>query len=304
MKTLRQADLKEMIKKAPVAIFSFFILLLACNNTSLQPDSIDTFHFFTSKNQINWSKVEINIPNSEKIAIVQKLKKEFDYFFYQAQYDSIEYGIAGFIKCLHFLDLNNDKNTDVIFEGFSGSESDNTQIFINKNGEFKKVIEVYQYLEAIDFNKANQLSSFSVLDFGCCAEYVETETIYKVDENFTASISFQRAKISGTTPPKQPLFKTPVSFKTTIYDYSLRYEPMIDDTSIFREDIKGNVIARYPKLASGKAWAEQQDDSGRIWYLVEMDAVEKLKGNLVYYRDSIAPREIGWMSKRYLKIEN
>lgn len=295
-----------MTKTAFIITFSSLILLTACNDYSNQYESKNNFQFFTFKDKIDWTKVEANISDKEKNEITQNLKTQFGYFFEQAQFDSTEYGLKGFAKCLHFLDINGDKKTDVIFEGYSGGESDFTNIFINENGKFKSVIAVFQYLKALNFDNNGKLNSFTILDFGCCAEYIETETTYSVDENFKTSILFQRAKPSFTSPPKQNIFSTPIKFKTINDDYTLRSSPIIDDTStiIYDAIAKGNAIAKYPKNSIGYAWTEQQDNTGQTWYLVEMNPVKKLKEDLVYYRDTIAPRQIGWMNKRYLQIEN
>lgn len=279
----------------------FFALTLLSCSTHKRPGKNETFHFFTFRDKIDWTKYDRSISDNDKELYAQKIKDQFSYFFNEQAITGEGHTLKDFINKLHFIDLNGDKNLDIIYEGWSGSESDNTQIFINKNGHITKVFEAFQYIESLDFDKNEKLISFTILDFGCCAEYIEYETKFSVTDNFETSILLQRAKPSFTTPP-QVLFSEPVKFTTISDEYTLRSSPIIDDTStvIYDAPNKGNAIAKFSKNSSGQAWAEQKDNTGRTWWLVEMNPIEKLSYNLVYYKDTIPPREIGWMSKRYL----
>lgn len=268
---------------------------------SIQSGEPEVFRFFSDEDRIDWNEYELKISRKDKEMYAGKLPKLFDYFFNP---ESENHTQDDFIRNLHFMDLNNDRLIDIIYEGWGGGESDRVIIFLNENNKgFKKVFDDFQFVESLEIING-RLSSITILDFGCCAEYVEYETKYKLNDNFDKSISYQRAKPNYVQAPKT-LFKQPKQFVTMNDEYTLRSSPVINDTATFIYDAvgKGNVIAKYPKNSKGMAWAEERDKEGRIWWLVEMYPVEKLNENLIYYKDSIPVREIGWMSSRYVLVQ-
>jgi hypothetical protein len=275
-----------------------FVFFCFSNKPLLASDSLP---FFTFNNKINWTKFEKKVSDKDRRDYALKIKNQFDFFFEQARYLPDKYDINNFEQNLHFIDLNGDGKLDIIYEGFSGTESDFTEMLINKDNGFIKVVYFNQYLETLEFDKSGKLNSYTTLDFGCCAAFTGYETKYLVNDKFETSILSQRAMTSYTKEPKT-LFSKPIKFSTINDSYTLRSAPLKDDSStiIYCAMDKGNVIAIYPKNSIGKAWAET-DTTGRIWWFVEMEPVKKLSYNLIFYQDSIPAKILGWMSSRYLK---
>jgi|GEM_PF-3627963 len=59
---------------------------------------------------------------------------------------------------------------DVIFDGWSGGEPREIQIFINKGNSYKKIFSDMQAIYKIEW-RDNRLSKLYIFDWGCCEEY-------------------------------------------------------------------------------------------------------------------------------------
>ncbi len=260
------------------------------------------FHFFTQKDTVDWGKIEKKVSTKERRIFASRIKGQFKFFFEQAGYGLGGYSIADFENKLHFIDLNGDGKLDIIYCGYSGGESYYTRMFLNVNGKYVKIFEEAQYLESLDFDKLGKLKSLVMLDFGCCAEYIEYETTYLINAGYKFVIQLRRAKASFTVPP-QRMLAHPFKIIVVNDNSKLRSAPAIDDLStvIYDAEGLGNVIAKYSRNSTGLVWAEESDSTGRTWWLVEMEPVKKLSYSLVYFGDKIPKSIVGWMSSRCLK---
>jgi hypothetical protein len=104
-----------------------------------------TFSPISERDRINWQQYEADLDTAERAAIVQKLKKHFAYIF-----ESEYYGGSPFEQTVHPMDLDGDGRLDAIVEGYSGGESKNAQVFLERNGAYEKVLAKYQYVKAIE----------------------------------------------------------------------------------------------------------------------------------------------------------
>lgn len=272
------------------------------DSLSKNQEILEPMRFFEYADTIDWRKFDTQVTNTYRKQITEKLKVHFDTFAYY--YDDNEpYREKKFKDCFHFLDLNADGKLDALYAGFSGSEASLVKIFLHKENQFVQVFEGYQELSALVFDANKKLTSFILLDFGCCADYIEYETKYNVRDNFNITLNYQRARIVRTQAPKT-IWSTPIKFMTLNDGYALRSEPMKEDTAtyLYGAIVEGNTVAKYPKNAKGLAWAEYKDKSNRVWWFVEMYPADNLKNNLIYRRDSlVAPRALGWMSSRFVQ---
>ncbi|MBK0402173.1 hypothetical protein I5M27_04205 [Adhaeribacter sp. BT258] len=285
-----------------IKYFGLMLFLCAFQNCNQKKDASQqsllkekqseiSFSRINEKERIDWKKIEVTVSETERSKAVEKLKKHFEYIFNNEYYSG-----QPFERTIHFLDLNGDKVLDVIVEGYSGAESDNTQIFLAENNDFKKVLEKSQYVKSIKI-KDGQLESLTMLDFGCCAEYVEYETKYKITSSFSATPINQKAIASFEKKPKNSFLKKPKSIFILQENTALRSSPIFDDTStvIYDSEGTGNVLAKYPENSPGFAWVSETDSNGKKWWYVEIQPVKSVKESLLYQKDDIPTNGMGWM---------
>src|SRR5690606_12228175 len=96
----------------------------------------------------------------------------------------------------------------------------------------------YQYLKKIRIENG-KLISLTVVDPGCCAEYVEQELMYKFDEDFHPQKVLQRGQI-GSLAEKYGILESPIKFRVENDGYKLRGDPVINDTNAFVYDFEGH----------------------------------------------------------------
>lgn len=246
---------------------------------------------------VNLSELE-KITKEEKLKLVDQLRPQFEYL---ATYDSWK---EETLDDFHFIDLDNDRDLDLVFTGWSGGEPDCVKILINKNGDYKEVFKTFQKITNVQF-KNNILSSISIHDPGCCAAYIEFDEDYTFDvkrDKLTYTLTNRTALLYPTEEPKDK-FATPINFEVLNDKYFLRLTPKIDTVDQdFAEDTQpDNVIAEFKKGTTGTAYAERTDDTGRVWWFVETDSRYKPARSLFYDIDEKPTRLKGWMSSNYLK---
>jgi hypothetical protein len=270
---------------------------------SLSQTGSDIFSFFPHEEVFDLKKYEIRISDKTLNEYAIKLKPYYKYLF------APTYGkpmlLSEFMRHLHVVNLNNDDMPDIIYYGYSGAESDCTELFLNEGVGFRKIFSNYGFLERLEFNNASKLSSFTIKYLGCCAEYTETQTRYRIMEGAKVSREFKRIIVTNTEKPTSRLNK-PIRFKTLNDSYTLRSSTKIDNLpgSINGDPRRGNVVSVYPKNAYGTAWAQKTDSTGRIWWFVEMDPISGQKENIAIDYNRIPSRTVGWLSSRYVeKIE-
>lgn len=250
--------------------------------------------FFDYNSKINWKDYEVEIDLETKNKFLSKFDSIYNYVknddFYGEKYDSM----------FHFLHLNGDTLIDVIFEGWSGGEPDICEFYYNTGDTFKLKFQALQYISQITIQD-RKLKSFKMLDFGCCAEFVDWETLYEIN-NDTLNILRKRAKVSETIKPEN-YYKTPVKFMVNNTPYFLRFEPKINNDELYAPyyEGEGNKVAEYKEGDLGIAYAEKIDSTGRKWWFVEMESKIQFNYNIMYNTDNNSAKCMGWMSSRFLK---
>jgi hypothetical protein len=253
--------------------------------------------FFDYSSRIDWKNHEKSLDFKTKRALISKFDVIFSYVkesdYYKEKYDSM----------FHFLHLNSDTLIDVIYEGWSGGEPDVSKFFYNTGDTFKLQFEAYQYISDLIL-KDGRLESFTTVDFGCCAEYVEWEKLFKVN-NDSLYLIYKKAKINQTVEPKT-YFKKTKKFIVENSPYYLRYEPKINDDELYSPWMEsiGNRVAEYTKGDQGIAFAEKTDSTGRIWWFVEMQEKKNIQYNIIYESETNKSKYLGWMSSKFLKEIN
>lgn len=216
--------------------------------------------------------------------------------------------------CLHFIDMNNDGLDDVFYAGRSTGEGNEVEIFVNNGKGYKQVFEDLQGVVQIDWDK-NKISRLYIENWGCCDEYRTFNKIYAVvfDKNkMPAFKQIYQGVVLESTPEPDSLFDKQFRFEVLNDNYKLRSAPVIDDSTFERWNTDpvaevrrigyGNFIALMPAKAKGTAVGWKKDNTGRVWWYVEIDAECTLRKNGHNFNDnSIATKSIGWVSSRFLR---
>jgi len=270
------------------ALSILILLFLISCKTIVNPEE---FRLFTYNDVYDWK--DCVIPSQDYVSKeLPIIRKEFNE--YVANIETLD-------RALHFIDLNNDKKLDVIYSGTSGSESDCVIFLLNNDSDYKILFEEYTNIRDLVFEDG-KLVGYTGLDFGCCAEYVQKETKYKVSKDWDRTVEYQRVKASYTELPEN-LYENPISFETVSDTLKLRATAIKDDTNLFIYDTIGNVVSSYLKGSRGLAWSEKQNDLGETWWFVEMEPNSGQLGSRINYNpDKLPQRNLGWFPSTGLTI--
>ncbi|HEY2582094.1 MAG TPA: hypothetical protein VGI43_09810 [Mucilaginibacter sp.] len=239
------------------------------------------------------------------------LKYEYEFYIGAGGQDHTE---KEFENNCHIVDFNNDGLDDVIYTGSTGSEGRVVIVFLNTGNGFKEVLKQEQDIVKLDF-KDNKLFRLYIKDKGCCDAWIDFNRIYQVDyidkiPQFNTIYLTSNLHIARF--PKKYL-KEPIYFEVLHDNYKMHLEPRIDDTIADDFTFPGssfkasNNVDTLIKGTKGRAIAKQSDNTGRVWWLVEIDSSYKDYGNLFYEQqgDTIhTASKIGWISSRYVKKIN
>lgn len=260
-------------------------------------------HFRANKgSRFDWSTIKTDNDHSLIKSFILKNKSEFEWYFLGEDYSPTINDLFG---SLHLIDLNGDSKLDVIFDGESGGEPYSIKIFINTNADFEKVLDVQQGIQDLVFNNGC-LAEITIIDWGCCAEYISHHYSYTVD--FSTKIqpfnlaytlqSFDKIK----WPSHYDLEQTYFHVKND--NYNLRFEPKIDDSTTYEVEfgtLKGNIISKLPKETKGYRLAQKIDETGRAWWFVAIVPNDKIAKCVYYHQKNKSPvYYLGWISSRFL----
>lgn len=253
----------------------------------------------------NWNTNEKN----DNRVILDFVNNEKGYLKQFRQNDPYTPKINDLIKSLHLIDLDKDGIDEIVFNGASGGEGNETQIFQKINNRYELIFTERQNID--DIKMVDNKLKIYICDYGCCAEYTAIQKIFKMNVK-NKRISFEKIYQSILyNQSKRPdsLFDNPIRFKINVDNYKLRYAPRFEDSTfqIWDTDDRivpvpvGNVIANLPKNALGYALGFKTDKSGRQWWFVEIDENTSLRNLKLYMKDKFPTRVIGWTSSNYLQ---
>ncbi|MGZ3752005.1 MAG: hypothetical protein ACXVB0_10470 [Mucilaginibacter sp.] len=288
------------------------VTLVAChsNEHSTNKETSTELMFPYASKVFNWKNIEKQNPGLMSSFVKQTpslLRNEYD--FYTAQGE--EHTEKEFESNCHILDINNDGVDDIIYTGSTGSEGEEVVIFLNTKGEFKQVLKQVQYIVKLDFQD-HKLFRLYIEDTGCCDEWIDFHRVYQIKYNNNIP-EFNTALLTSsfhTARFPRKYFSKPIHFNVLNDNYKMHLEPSVSDTIIDDFTYPGhsfktnNNIDTLVKGTKGRAIAAQKDETGRVWWLVEIDQSYAGYGNLFYEQqgDSMhRASKIGWISSRYLK---
>ncbi|MEQ8336081.1 MAG: hypothetical protein RIA62_01965 [Cyclobacteriaceae bacterium] len=202
------------------------------------------------------------------------------------------------------VDLNNDGLQDVVFEGPSGGEPNIVYFFIQTNSGFEQVFEVMQGISKVTW-KDELLDQVFVSTPGCCADFRLVNSVYQVkydDRNRpTFSKIFQSVEVLEELAKPKNFFDHPLQFMVNNEGCELRLTPIIDNETEFHwVEITGNTFATLKQGTIGTAFAEQTDETGRIWWYVAIDLDSNVQNCILRTPDEFPTKVIGWISGRYV----
>jgi len=209
------------------------------------------------------------------------------------------------IDKFHVLDIDGDKQKEIIYNGFNGSEGEMIVIIESSSSGYKISLKVFGRIVDISNNK--NTAEFIFLDYSCCGGYVDHLETYRYNAKIrTFELVKSLAKVDETVLPRNQI--EPIKFKVVNERYNLRLSPEIvtglTSGSFDFDPIENqNIIAVYSSGDTGTAIAESTDETGRVWWFVIMDSYPD-KSKSVFYKgnnifDNYNP--VGWISSRYVE---
>ncbi len=253
-------------------------------------------------NDFSWSVWEYTLPDDVKLKIINEINDELITEINNSALNSIK----GVISNFHVIDFNFDGYKDVIYHGFAGTESDRTVFFINNQGNFTKILDLFGEIVEMRRDEPYLPLSFKLIDYPCCENYTYSVETYvptlDVKGNFRFKLSNKINYIRGTEFPLQ-FYDKPILFNVVNEKYALRSSPVIDSTSSNDFiDMEGNAIAEYTKGTIGIALADKEDNTGRIWWFVIVFNNTKPLNTIFHSGNNPGDYySFGWMSSRYLE---
>lgn len=250
----------------------------------------------------NWKSIEIK-DNQLKSKLIRQNSKEFTYYMEKSEFGP---KMKDLMTDLHVIDLNNDNLNDIVFDGYSGGEPFEIMFFLNDGNKFRKIFTGYQGITKIEFeNKI--LSKVYMQDWGCCTEYLISNSIYSVNSKNLDFELLSKSKYFIDSDLPNKYFKEPIEFCVKNNNYNLRLNPYIDDNSNSHgyegQTIKGNIIGKLQMGTDGFALGEKKDSKGRNWWFVAIPSQSKIMNSLFYDSENETSYKLGWISSRFVEIK-
>jgi hypothetical protein len=246
----------------------------------------------------DWSSYELELDQDDKNTFHLWLRDHFEYFS-KNRYD---YYYGDFRKGLHYTDLNGDDMPDVIINGWTGGEGDMLGFYINTGHSFEEWFVLYQHPLEIVINDGT-LEKVAVHNPGCCAEHIETFEFYDIPAFPMEPLLEKQINLAISTEIEGESIN-PVRFRISMDEYSLRSSPEISEDEvdeIWGPEAVGNRIAILIKGQSGNAYKKATDNTGRVWWLTETDAIA-LKEGSIFYQEGPKQHFCGWISSRFVEV--
>ena len=245
----------------------------------------------------DWSGYEV-IQKEKKLDLMEELRFDFEYLAVNDNWKEEN------IEAFHFIDIDTDNDLDCIFEGWSGGEPNCVRIYLNVDTTFVKVFDEFQKVTDLEISEKG-LGSLSIEDPGCCGSYMIFNMDYRVGtsrDTMRFTLLNRTARTEDTELPNKQIEK-PKRFVVENDVYYLRATPKIDTVDLWYGVDRGkdNIIAEFNRGVKGTAIGESIDETGRVWWYVEMDTDVKPAKSHFYDLEEVPTKMTGWMSSKFVR---
>ena len=290
-------------------LFRFLSILFLINVSGHLAAQIDLHRYTTATDTFYWKKYthfaepkKLNLkPYMVKGAkkITEKFLQTNLFLFPQFTNDSApRFGVNDLKKSLFPVDINGDRNADIIFSGFSGGESDMVKIFLNLGDRFELVFEDYQYITRLDYTDG-KLDKLQTADPGCCDAYLWFTREYKIQHEipYPGFIKGKQTVIYKYTEEPRTFLPIPKPFRAKTDSLMVRASAArLNEPFNPYLDTFGNIVARYRTKASGVVLAIKNDEKGNPWCFVEIYPDTTPSASILYDTEKIPTFIRGWVS--------
>ncbi len=210
----------------------------------------------------------------------QKISKKIllDTSLYK-NYDCI--GIEYLIPFFQFIDLDGDKDLDIVFEGkkCEGFESETTIIYIKKNGKYIKNLEKNGNI--VIFTKPYTLT---VYQHPCCSMVENTFISYSINKDTIIEksnvILFNSYIVISSSKDYENMMPTKLKYEKTIElkkETPICYVPKdsLEDPTF----IKNNNIGFTANTINTKSYAHYVDAKGQLWAYCLIHRIDYISNN-------------------------
>ncbi len=211
----------------------------------------------------------------------------------------------------HFIDLDNDGDLDLIFDGKEapGYEGGTVNIYLNKDGNLELKRRLLGTIIKME-RDSNRCVGFTVLDYPCCSDYGFFITDYYYDKSDSLSYRSENMRaivgigiFSGDRILPQTITLN-TSFKIKSDSLCLRWSAD-ESGKLYTGDFPPveitNLIGKYPSGSTGTILSAEKDNYGQQWYFVLMDNnISPLNDILSWRYKKWKPgyKTYGWMSAK------
>jgi hypothetical protein len=301
-----QAPMKT--PKTALLVLLFLLGLSAYSQINIQTYTTATDTFY-------WKKY-IHIPQPSKLNLkkysrsgqtsnIDRFMLQYSSDYPQFTNDSMKmFTVKDWKKHLYPIDINNDGQSDIIFSGSGGGESDITRIYLNRMDGFELVFEDYQYITKFRIEK-NRLISLQTGDIGYDDAWLYFTRDYTVtwENQIPCFVKGKQTVCYKNTEEPREYYPEPVPFASIADTLLLRasaaklnepFNPQLDNF--------GNILAKYRTKAHGSILARKSYGKGNQWYFVEMSPVTYPSASIFYEADKIPTFILGWVSESSIRV--
>lgn len=205
------------------------------------------------------------------------------------------------------VDFSGDGVDDLIFSTYCRSEEIKNYFWVRKNDRYYYSGLMIGTLVKLFHTTDSRALSAATRGGWCCFGQIGFNNLYTPtidNQGLKYKLVKSVSEYGNITLPDKTM---PTKRFVVMNDkYKLRQHPVIDDkyneldSDFERMPVYGNTLAKFLKGSKGEAIAEKEDEIGRVWWFVIMDADAKVEYNR--FHDDANEYKAGWMSSRFLKV--
>jgi hypothetical protein len=253
---------------------------------------------FGKVSQINWSEWEIPYSKSDKEQMISELYSDIN--------ETPNYNISEY----HFVDLNRDNLTDIIFNGSIGAESDACFIHLRDGNEYNDVISYPGHVTRI-INSDSDVLSVEINNYPCCDGYIGFICLFEFNkEESEYQIVSRDLYYSDIIEWPDEYLKKKISFAVVTLNTEMFARPVKTNDALAPtsdESFLKNKLFQLSENTIGQIMAAYKADDGEEYYFAKVDfsyVTEKLNPFYYHYKDNVKLSVLGWINSENVKLLN